>query len=381
MDFSLSDSQLAWRDKAKEFAQQNIAPHLEKLEADSALRHELFQQMAKQDFFTFAIPPNEDADLIGYLLALKEIAKVDAGIAVAMSVTTMVAEAIWHHGSIDQQEAYLTRIAAGECVPASFAMTEKEAGSDIKHIQTSYTVDGEDYLLNGEKQLITNANIAGVIVVMAKLAPSPIGERDKFSAFLVDRTAAGITIPKIERKLGLLTANLVSIKFDHCRLSKRQLLGKAGMGFQIALSALDSGRLSVAAQSLGIAEAAYEAAVKYAKSRIQFGSPISQQQAIAFKLADMRVKLDAGELLIFKAAWMRSKGLSFTAAASTAKLFCSEAANWIANEALQIHGGYGYIKDYAVEKYFRDARVTTLYEGTSEIQRLIIARHLLAAFI
>lgn len=378
MDFSLSDTQLAWQDKAKEFARQNIAPYIERLESDFSFRQELFQQMADEDFFTFAIPSNEEADAIAYLLTLKEIAKVDAGIAVAMSVSTMVAEAIWHHGSIHQQEYYLARIASGECIPAAFAVTEKEAGSDIKQIQTCYTANADDYTLNGTKQFITNADSAKVILVLAKLKSTQADHHPTYSAFLVDRSTPGIYIPKIERKMGLLTANLVSVEFDHCRIPKNKLLGKEGMGLHIALSSLDSGRLSVAAQSLGIAEAAYEAALKFSKSRVQFGAPISQQQAIAFKLADMRVKLDASELLIFKAAWMRLKGLPFTAAASTAKLFCSEAANWIANEAVQIHGGYGYIKDYSVEKYFRDARVTTLYEGTSEIQRLVIARHLLA---
>ncbi len=380
MDFDLSESQLAWQKKAKEFAKVQIAPNIEKLETDLIFRQELFEQMAKQDFFTFAIPPNEEGDQLGYLLALKEIAKVDAGIAVAMSVTSMVAEAIWHYGTLDQQERYLAIISSGECVPASFAITEKNAGSDIKAIQTSYSIDPnnpDDYILNGEKQLITNADSAKVILVVAKLHPSQKGSPEVFSAFLVDQKTPGITIPKKERKLGLLTANLVSIRFDHCKISKNQLLGKEGMGFKIALSSLDRGRLSVAAQSFGIAEAAFDAALEYAKSRQQFGTPISQQQAIAFKLADMRVKLDASELLIFKAVWLSAKGASFTAEASTAKLFCSEAANWIANEALQIHGGCGYTKDYLVEKYFRDARVTTLYEGTSEIQRLIIARHLL----
>lgn len=371
MDFSLSDSQLAWQIKAREFAKDKIAPNIEKLESDDSFRQKLFQQMAREDFFTFAIPPNEEGEYIGYLLALKEIAKVDAGIAVAMSVTSMVAETIWRYGTADQQERYLAKISSGECVPVSFAITEKDSGSDVKSIQTSYTIESENYILSGEKQFITNADSAKMILVIAKSQP------DTFSAFLVDHRLPGISILKKERKLGLLTANLVTIEFDHCVLSKEHLLGKEGMGFQIALSSLDSGRLGVAAQSFGIAEAAYEAAVSYAKSRKQFGTFIGQHQAIAFKLADMRVKLDAAELLIYKAAWLRSKGESYTAAASIAKLFCSEAANWIANEALQVHGGYGYVKDYSVEKYFRDARVTTLYEGTSEIQRLIISRHLL----
>jgi alkylation response protein AidB-like acyl-CoA dehydrogenase len=293
MNFELSESQLAWQKKAKEFAKDQIAPNIEKLETDQIFRKELFQLMAKQDFFTFAIPPNDEGDQLGYLLALKEIAKIDAGIAVAMSVTSMVAEAIWHYGTPYQQERYLAKVSSGECVPASFALTEKNAGSDVKAIQTSYTIDPVDpdhYILNGEKHLITNADSAKVILVLAKLYPSPKGGPEVFSAFLVDHETPGLTFPKKERKLGLLTANLVSIKFDKCKISKAQLLAKEGMGFKIALSSLDSGRLSVAAQSLGIAEAAFEAAVEYSKIRKQFGLPISQQEAIAFKLADMRVK-------------------------------------------------------------------------------------------
>lgn len=268
-------------------------------------------------------------------------------------------------------------------MPASFAVTEKDAGSDVKRIQTSACIDPDDsnyYVLNGEKQYITNGDSAGVLLVIAQtgLMPSADHESKVMSAFLVDKGTPGISIPKVERKMGLLTANLVTVKFSGCRIDKKRLLGKEGDGLKIALSSLDSGRLSVAAQALGISEAAYEGAVAFAKKREQFGGPISGQQAIAFKLADMRVKLEAAELLLFKAAWLRMQRASFTAEASIAKLFASEAANWIAYEALQIHGGFGYTKDCPAEKYFRDARVTTLYEGTSEIQRLIIARELLA---
>lgn len=384
MDFNFTTSQKEWRNKAEEFAKEKIAPHIERLETDFAFRHELFQEMAKQDFYTFAIIPTEEGAVLAYLLALKEIAKVDAGIAVTMAVTSMVGEAIWRYGNVEQQEHYLPAIADGLCVPASFAVTEKDAGSDVKRIQTSACIDPNDsnyYVLNGEKQFITNGDSADVILVIARtdLSPSSDHETHMMSAFLVDKETPGISIPKVERKMGLLTANLVTVKFSGCRINKSRLLSKEGDGLKIALSSLDSGRLSVAAQALGIAEAAYESAVDFAKKREQFGGPISGQQAIAFKLADMRVKLEAAELLLFKAAWLRMQRSAFTAEASIAKLFASEAANWIANEALQIHGGFGYTKDCLAEKYFRDARVTTLYEGTSEIQRVIIARELLHA--
>lgn len=374
MDFTFSKVQQEWQKKARDYAKDKIAPHIDRLETDLGFRYELFQEMAKEDFYTFAIAPTEEGAYLAYLLALKEIAKVDAGIAVAMAVTNMVAEAIWRHGNVEQQEHYLPAIAEGACVPASFAVTEKDAGSDVKRIQTSATIDPDDcnaYVLNGEKQFITNADSAGVILVIARTG-------SLMSAFLIDKGTSGLSIPKIERKMGLLTANLVSVKFSGCQINKRCLLGKEGEGLKIALSSLDSGRLSVAAQSLGIAEAAYESAVAFAKKREQFGGPICDQQTIAFKLADMRLKLEAAELLLYKAAWLRMQSSPFTVEASMAKLFASEAANWIAYEALQIHGGFGYTKDCPAEKYFRDARVTTLYEGTSEIQRLIIARGLLA---
>jgi alkylation response protein AidB-like acyl-CoA dehydrogenase len=382
MDFNFTELQTAWQNKAKKFAREKIAPHVNQLETDFAFRHELFQEMAREDFYTFAITPTEEGMVLAYLLALKEIAKVDAGIAVTMAVTSMVAEAIWRHGNIEQQEHYLPFISEGICVPASFAVTEKDAGSDVKRIQTSACIDPDNsnyYVLNGEKQYITNADSAGVLLVIARtdLSPSADHEAHVMSAFLVDKGTPGLTFPKVEGKMGLLTANLVSVKFSGCRIDKSRLLGKEGDGLKIALGSLDSGRLSVAAQAIGIAEAAYEGAVAFAKQREQFGGPISAQQNISFNLADMRVKLDAAELLLFKAAWLRTKKAHFTAEAAIAKLFASEAANWIAYEALQIHGGFGYTKDCPAEKYFRDARVTTLYEGTSEIQRVIIAREIL----
>jgi len=307
---------------------------------------------------------------------LKEIAKVDAGIAVAMAVTNMVGEAIQRFGSPHQQANYLPKIANGTCVPLAFAMTEKQAGSDVKAILTRYTVDPSDpnqVILNGEKQFITNGDMAGALIVFAT---GKWNGEEGISAFLVDRGTQGLSVTKKENKLGLLTANLVALKFDHCKLPKTAFLGQPGEGLKIALSSLDSGRLGIAAQSIGIAEAAFDAALKFSKERLQFGHAIGENQAIAFKLADMRVKLDAAKLMAYRAAWLKDEKADFTLEAAEAKLYCSEVCNEIAAEALQIHGGYGYVKDYPVEKYFRDARVTTIYEGTSEIQRIVIARHL-----
>lgn len=377
MNFNLTQSQKELAERCREFAEKTILPQVKALEENLELRQSVFAKMAQEGFFTLALPNREGKkDTIGYLLALKAIAKVDAGIAVAMAVTNMVAETIDRFGNEFQKSHYLPKIADGSCIPLSFALTEKQAGSDVKAIQTSFSIDPKDpekILLEGFKQFITNGDIAGALIVMAK---GDWNGEEGVTAFLIDRGLQGFSVTKKENKLGLLTANLVSLKFDHCRISKNTVLGQPGEGLKIALSSLDSGRLGIAAQAVGIAEAAFEAALDYSKKREQFGHLIGENQSIAFKLADMRVKLDAARLMMLKAAWLKDEGLSYSMEAAEAKLFCSEVCNEIATEALQIHGGYGYIKDYPVEKYFRDARVTTIYEGTSEIQRIVIARHL-----
>lgn len=378
MNFDLTDKQKEREQRCWEFAQTVIAPQVKELEEDLKLRQSVFQKMAKEGFFTLALPDQEGKkDTVGYLLGLKSIAKVDAGMAVAMAVTNMVAEAIGRFGSEGQKSHYLPKIADGSCVPLSFALTEKHAGSDVKAIQTFFSTDLKDpdfIMLNGTKQFITNGDIAGALIVMAK--GSWDNQEEGITAFLVNGGMKGFSVTKKENKLGLLTANLVSLKFDNCRLSKNAILGKPGEGLKIALSSLDSGRLGIAAQAVGIAEAAFEAALLFSKERQQFGHAIGENQAIAFKLADMRVKLDAARLMFLHAAWLKDSERPYSMEAAEAKLFCSEVCNEIAGEALQIHGGYGYIKDYPVEKYYRDARVTTIYEGTSEIQRIVISRQL-----
>lgn len=372
MDFSLTERQKEAAQNCKRFAQTEIAPQVQRLEQDLDARKAIFKRMATEGFFSLAISPSTGA--IGYLAGLKEIAKIDAGIGVAMAVTNMVAEAIDRFGSGQQKSLYLPRIQSGQCIPLSFAITEKQAGSDVKAIETTYHADPQDsgyVILKGEKQFITNGDIAGALVVLAKEA-----FKGTMSAFLIEGSTSGLSVTHREEKLGLLTANLVSLKFDHCRLPKTAVLGEPEKGLNVMLSSLDSGRLGIAAQALGIAEAAFEASLHFSQERLQFGHPIGSNQAIAFKLADMRVKLDAAKWMLFHAAWRKDQGLPFTLEAAEAKLFCSEICNEIASEGVQIHGGYGYVKRYPAEKYFRDARVTTLYEGTSEIQRIVIARNL-----
>ncbi len=380
MNFEYSQKQLDCQNKAKAFVNEKIASQVQHLEDDLDFRLKLFHLMSQVGYFQLALGPNqqiEGRDTIAYLLALKEFAKIDAGIAVAMAVSNMVSEIIAETGSIEQIEKYLSRNAISKNATFSFALTEELAGSDVKSLEMTASQRNDSYILNGMKKFITNADISTITLVMAKLQPDEINLNGKVTAFLLDKNTPGFLITKKENKLGLLTANLVAFKCEQCKIPLTQRLGPVGDGLKLALKALDSGRLGVAAQALGIAESAFEAAKKFAMERIQFGIPIAKQQAIAFKLADMQVKLSASELLLMKAAWRKDQALNYTKEASEAKLYCSEAANQIADEALQIHGGCGYTKDYLVEKYFRDARVTTIYEGTSEIQRLVIAREIL----
>ena len=379
MDFNLTSEQMNLYSQCTLLAEKVIAPNLEAIEENLPFRMALFQNMAELGLFTLCVPEDQGGSLIdniSYVLALKAISKVDAGVAVTMAVTNMVAETISRFGSEAQKKKYFPLISKGLCVPLSFALTEKNAGSDVKAIQAEAHFDPSDrhfYVLNGEKQFITNGDIAGAMIVMAKT-----NQKDhSISAFLIEGNTPGVSVVKKEKKLGLLTANLVSLQFENCRFPTECLLGQEGEGLKIALSSLDSGRIGVAAQAVGIAEAAFDAALHHAKERYQFGHVLADNQAIAFKLADMRVLLNAAKMMAMKAAWVKDKGDLFSEEAAEAKLFCSEACNRIADDALQIYGGYGYIKDYAVEKYFRDARVTTLYEGTSEIQRIVISRNLL----
>lgn len=381
MDFELTAEQKAIEVRCQQFASEEIAPHIKALEDDLSFRLTLFRKMAKLGLFTLALTKEQggsETGMVGYLAGLTSIAKADSGIAVAMAVTSMVAETIAANGTEQQKKKYLPKINSGVCVPMSFALTEKQAGSDVKSIKTFVKEDPSDsqfLILSGEKQFITNADIAGAIVVMAK--GSWAGVDEGISAFLIDRDTSGLSVTRKENKLGLLTANLVSLKFDNCRILKDSLLGRPGNGLKIALNSLDSGRIGIAAQAVGISEAAFEAALAFSKQRHQFGHAICDNQAIAFQLADMHVKLKAATWMMYRAAWLKDSGLPYTLEAAEAKLFCSEICNEIAGAALQIHGGYGYIKDYPVEKYYRDARVTTLYEGTSEIQRMVISRHIL----
>ena len=314
-------------------------------------------------------------DTVSYSVALQEIAYACASTAVIMSVHNSVAcGPIYRFGSDYLKETYLKPLAAGKMI-GSFALTEPGAGSDPSSQKTKATKEGNSYVINGNKVLITTGKNSDVTVVTAYTSKEK--KHRGISAFVVEKGMPGFSVGKVEEKMGLCASDTVELIFEDCRVPKENLLGKEGDGFVIAMISLDGGRIGIASQSVGLAQACLDASVVYAKERIQFGKPIAQFQAIRWMIADMATEIDAARLLTFNAAAMRDRGENFSAAASMAKVFASEMANQVAYRALQIHGGYGYIKDFPVERYYRDARVLTLYEGTSEIQRTVISNHLL----
>jgi butyryl-CoA dehydrogenase len=294
-----------------------------------------------------------------------------------MSVNnSLVCGPIWRFGTAAQKKLYLPLLARGEWL-GCYALTEPSAGSDAGSIRTEAKRQGGAYLLNGNKVFTTNGSRAHLALVYA--VTDPAQGKQGISAFLVERNTPGFVVGKIEDKLGLRSSETAALSFEECRVPQENLLGQEGDGFKIALETLDGGRIGIAAQALGIAQGCIEEALAYSKERSQFGHPIADFQAIQWMLADMATEIDAARLLVYRAAWLHQQSKKVTCAAAMAKLFASEASNRAAYKAVQIHGGYGYIKDFVVERFFRDARVTTLYEGTSEIQRLVIARHLLRA--
>lgn len=369
MEFSLSENQKKLVQEIRSFAQTELAPIRDQLEEDADLRKQFFYKLGRNGLLTLTIPEEYQGrgiDHIDSYLAVKEMSKWDAGIGVGMGVANMVAETILHFGNSHQKKVYLPKLANGQIAPAAFSLTEKQAGSDPKAIQTHAKKTAHGFTINGAKQFVTNGDACDLLILFAKTAENEI------SAFLVEK--GNFEVVKKELKMGLLTLNLVDLALNNCHLPKDSMLGNPGDGLKIALWALDSGRIGISAQALGIAEAAFQAAVEYANRREQFGSTIIHNQGISFKLVDMLTKLEAGTLLMEKAAWLKHRRLKFTTEAAIAKLFCSEACNQIAYDAIQIHGAYGYVKDYPLERYYRDARATTLYEGTSEIQKIVISR-------
>ncbi len=378
MDFELTEEQLLIRETAAAFVAKEVKPHAHRLDRDAVYPSELVRRLGALGFMGICIPQEfggAGADFISYVLAMEEISKGWASLSVVMSVNnSLICAPIFRFGGAEQKNRYLVSLARGQQL-GCYALTEPGAGSDAGSIQTTAKRRGDDYVLTGNKIFTTNGSHADIAIVYAVTDP-PEGKKG-ISAFLVETNTPGFVVGKLEDKLGLRSSDTVSITLDNCQVPQKNLLGKEGDGFRIALATLDGGRIGIAAKALGIAQGCLEESLAHAKERHQFGQPIANFQAIQWMLADMETEIAAARLMTYRAAWLAQEGKTFTKEAAMAKLFASEACNRIAYKALQIFGGYGYIKDFAIERFFRDARITTLYEGTSEIQRLVIARKLI----
>ena len=378
MSFQLTEDQLMIQTMVRDFSRNVVAPTAMERDLSKEFPADNLKQMAELGLMGMMIPPEYNGagtDTVAYVLALSEIAYSCASTAVVMSVqNSIVCESIYKYGNKDQKERFLKPLAAGKIIGA-FALTEPNAGSDPVSQKTKAVRDGDYYILNGTKRFITSGKNAGVVIVTAVTDES---KRHKgISVFLVKKETPGLIVGNLENKMGLRASDTTDIIFEDCRVPAEDMLGKEGEGFMISMTGLDGGRIGIAAQSVGVAQAALDAAVQYSKEREQFGRPISKFQGLRWMLADMATEIEAARQLMFSAAAMKDRGEKYTAQASMAKLFASEMVNRVTAKALQIHGGYGYIKEYPVERFFRDARVFTIYEGTSEIQRIVISNHIL----
>ena len=376
-DAELTEEQRLIRDTAREFAREVLAPQAAANDASSTLPAETLRQLGELGFLGMLVPEEYDgaaADNVAYALAVEEIAAGDGAVSTLMSVHNSVGcLPVLRFGTAEQKAEHLPAMARGETI-ASFCLTEPGAGSDASALTTRATRDGDDYVLDGTKQFITSGARAGIAVVFARTGEGKRG----ISAFLVDTANPGYVVGRLEDKLGQRASDTAQIVLDGCRVPARERLGEEGEGYRIALSNLEGGRIGIAAQAVGMARSAYALALDYARTRRSFGRAIGEHQAIAFRLADMATRLDAAHLLVLRAARLRDRGEPCLVEASMAKLFASEMAEEVCSAAIQIHGGYGVLRDYGVERIARDVRVCQLYEGTSEIQRLVIGRALLA---
>jgi len=378
MDFELTEEQRMVQEMTRTFAEKELKPVASRLDREGAYPHEQLKKLGEMGLMGVFVPEEwggAGMDFLSYVTALEEVSKEWASLGTIMSVNnSLVCGPLFRFGSDAQKKRYLPLVARGEWL-GCYALTEAGAGSDAGSIRTRAVRINGGYVLNGSKVFTTNGSQANLAIVYA--VTDPTQGKQGISAFLVERGTPGFVVGKIEDKLGLRSSETAALSFEDCRVSQENLLGREGEGFKIALETLDGGRIGIATQAVGVAQACIEEALSYSKQRQQFGHPIADFQAIQWMLADMATEIDAARLLTYRAAWLQQQGRDVTRAAAIAKLFASEASNRAAYKALQIFGGYGYVKDFPVERLFRDARVTTLYEGTSEIQRLIIARHLL----
>ncbi|MFC4713110.1 acyl-CoA dehydrogenase [Planococcus dechangensis] len=375
MNFQISEEHKMIRKMVRDFAKNEVAPTAEQRDEEESFDMAIFHQMAELGLTGIPWPEEYGgigSDYLAYCIAVEELSRVDGSVGVILSAHTSLAGwPVYTFGTEEQKQKYLRPMAEGTKVGA-YGLTEPAAGSDAGSMKTTAKEDGDHYVLNGSKIFITNGGIADIYIVFAVTDPN--SKHKGTTAFIVEKDFPGFSVGKKERKLGIRSSPTTEIIFDNCRVPKENVLGELGQGFKIAMQTLDGGRNGIAAQAVGIAQGAMDAAVDYAKEREQFGKPIATNQGISFKLADMATSIEASRLLTYQAAWLESNKLSYSKESAMAKLMAGDTAMKVTTEAVQVFGGYGYTKDYPVERFMRDAKITQIYEGTQEIQRLVISR-------
>ncbi|MGB0508903.1 MAG: acyl-CoA dehydrogenase [Schleiferiaceae bacterium] len=378
MNFNLSEEHLMIRDAARDFAQNELLPGVIERDTNQTFPHEQIKQLGELGFMGMMVDPNyggSGLDTLSYVLAMEELSKIDASASVVVSVNnSLVCWGLDTFGNEEQKAKYLPKLAAGEHIGA-FCLSEPEAGSDATSQSTTAVDMGDHYLLNGTKNWITNGGSCEIALVIAQT------DREKghrgINVLIVEKGMDGFVVGQKEDKLGIRGSDTHTLLFNDVKVPKENRIGEDGFGFKFAMKTLSGGRIGIAAQALGIAQGALDLALAYSKERKTFGKPIHDHQAIAFKLADMEMKVEQARLLVYKAAWLKDQGMPYDKESAMAKLAASEAAMWVSTEAVQVHGGYGYVKEYHVERLMRDAKITQIYEGTSEIQRIVISRDLI----
>jgi alkylation response protein AidB-like acyl-CoA dehydrogenase len=378
MNFTLSEEHLMIRDAARDFAQTELLPGVIERDTNQTFPHEQIKKLGELGFMGMMVDPNyggSGLDTLSYVLAMEELSKIDASASVVVSVNnSLVCWGLDTFGNEEQKAKYLPKLAAGENIGA-FCLSEPEAGSDATSQSTTAVDMGDHYLLNGTKNWITNGGTCEIALVIAQT------DREKghrgINVLIVEKGMEGFVVGQKEDKLGIRGSDTHTLLFNDVKVPKENRIGEDGFGFKFAMKTLSGGRIGIAAQALGIAQGALDLALAYSKERKTFGKPIHDHQAIAFKLADMEMKVEQARMLVYKAAWLKDQGMPYDKESAMAKLAASEAAMWVTTEAVQVHGGYGYVKEYHVERLMRDAKITQIYEGTSEIQRIVISRDLI----
>ncbi|KAA3632538.1 MAG: acyl-CoA dehydrogenase, partial [Bacteroidetes bacterium] len=373
-----TEEQLAVREAAREFAQKELKPGVIERDSKMEFATEQVKMMAELGFLGMMVDPQYGGggmDTVSYVLAMEELSKVDNSCSVLMSVNnSLVCWGLETYGTEEQKQKYLTPLAMGELIGA-FCLSEPEAGSDATHQRTTAVDMGDHYIINGTKNWITNGGSSNIHLVIAQTHPE-LGHKG-INAFIVETDWEGVVVGAKEDKLGIRSSDTHTIMYNDVKVPKENRIGEDGFGFKFAMKTLSGGRIGIAAQALGIAGGAYELSTAYAKEREAFGKPIANHQAVAFKLADMATDIEAAKMMVYRAAWLKDQGMDYNSASAMAKVFASEVAMKHTTEAVQIHGGYGYVKEYHVERLMRDAKITQIYEGTSEVQRIVISRNLL----